>query len=470
MGHIHDRPAADAGTGTTARLLDLAADLDWEILPEGVRRAAARHLIDTLGAMVGGAGGELSDRVERTLAALRPEGTVTVPGRTRRLDLLDAAYLGGISAHGIEVDDGYREGAVHPGAVIVPALLPLAVARKASGRELLVAMIAGYEVMLRVAKACHPALRRRGFHPTAIVGPLGAAAAAGCFLGLSRERISNALGIAASSSAGLHAYVNGGADVKRLHAGHAAREGLQAALLAKQDVAGPPGVLEGQDGFFQAFTSAAEAPAIAAAATALATSDHFLIGDCYIKPFTCCRHLHPAAEALIRLVAENGIDATSIDGITVETYGLAAEHAAVPWSDFASAQLSFPYVMATAASFGDVTLRHFAPENLANPKIARLCGTVRVLVAEDMDQAYPRLRPSRVTVTAAGRTFRLQVDEATGAPEMPLSDERLGRKFLDLAAPTLGAERPAAVLGELWRIAERDDVSTLIAGLTPAEN
>ena len=123
---------------------------------------------------------------------------------------------------------GSARGTIHPGAPIVSALLPLAHGGRVAGKDLLVAMVAGYEAALAIAFACHPSLRRGAIIPTATIGTLGAAVAASKLLGLPYELASNALGLSASSAAGLHAYVNGGADVKRLHPGHAAREGLQA--------------------------------------------------------------------------------------------------------------------------------------------------------------------------------------------------------------------------------------------------
>ena len=233
MQHMAKSGEAGPRSKPTAELLRFAVDLSWSDVPDDVRHTAKRHLLDTVGAMIAGAQGDITVKAESLLAAIRPSGPIPVPGRTRPADLLDAAFLGGISAHGIELDDGFTQGAVHPGAPIVSALLPIAYDRHASGADLLVAMIAGYQALLAIAEACHPSLRRRGFHPTGVIGVLGASVAAARLLGLSEHDTSNALGLAASSAAGLHAYVSGGADVKRLHGGHAAREGLQAALLGK---------------------------------------------------------------------------------------------------------------------------------------------------------------------------------------------------------------------------------------------
>src|SRR5262249_38977560 len=139
------------------------------------------------------------------------------------------------------------------GCVVIPTSLAVAYDRKASGRALIEAIIAGYETNIALARACAPDLRQRGFHPTSAVGPFGAAMATAKLRGLSSQQRANALGIAASSGAGLFAFVNGGGDIKRLHAGHASREGMQAALLAEQGTEGPPHVIEARDGFMQAF-------------------------------------------------------------------------------------------------------------------------------------------------------------------------------------------------------------------------
>src|SRR6202007_3005537 len=139
-------------------------------------------------------------------------------------------------------------GSAHCGCTVVPAALSVGYERAISGAQLIEAVVAGYEVAICLARACAPDLRQRGFHPTSAVGPFGAAMATAKLRGLNATQRANALGIAASSAAGLFAFVGGGGDIKRLHAGHASREGMQAALLAEQGTEGPPGVIESRDG------------------------------------------------------------------------------------------------------------------------------------------------------------------------------------------------------------------------------
>jgi 2-methylcitrate dehydratase PrpD len=227
-------------TGVTAALVGFVQKLKHTGLSHEVRHHARRHLLDTAAVMIAGAGREVAAKAQSVLARLRSGGRIPVPGRSSRADLLDAAFLGRTAAHGLELDDGFRQGSVHPGCVVVPAALAVAYAQRVSGAELLEAVVAGYEAVTAIGAACHPHLRQRGFHPTSIVGVFGSAAAAGKILRLSSAEINNTVGLAASSAAGLFAFVNGGADVKRLHAGHAAREGLQAAILAQAGIQGPP--------------------------------------------------------------------------------------------------------------------------------------------------------------------------------------------------------------------------------------
>src|SRR5262249_56152466 len=133
------------------------------------------------------------------LAAARPAGPTPVPGRGRRADLIDGAFLGGTAAHGIELDDGFRQGSVHPGCAVVPAALALGCARHSNGQTLMEAIVAGYETMIAIGRACHPQLRQRGFHPTAAVGVFGSAAAAGKLARLSAQRLANPFGPAPPS-------------------------------------------------------------------------------------------------------------------------------------------------------------------------------------------------------------------------------------------------------------------------------
>src|SRR5437660_575659 len=445
--------------GATGTIVTFASGLRYADLSEEVRYYARRHLLDTVGVMIAGAPGDVATNAETMLASVRQGGDVPVPGRVKRHDLLDAAFLGGTAAHGIELDDGYRVGSAHCGCTVVPAALSAGYERAITGAQLLEAVVAGYEVAICLAPACAPDLRQRGFHPTSAVGPFGAAVAVAKLRGMTGQQIADALGIAASAAAGLFAFVNGGADIKRLHAGHASREGIQAALLAELGVQGPPNVVEARDGFMQAF---AFGRSDKARAIALPPDVPFGITDCYIKPYACCRHIQPAVEALFGLLNDENIAANDISHVDVETYRIAAEHAHTGWDDYASAQLSFPYLMGLAARYRGIKVQHFNAETRADPTFGEFASKLTVTAPAEIDSLYPKLRPARVTVTTSRGKFTRQADEALGSRLVPLDDAGLEQKFIDNVEPVLGATRAKALAKQLWAIEAASDIRPLI--------
>jgi 2-methylcitrate dehydratase PrpD len=455
--HVEALHTLAPAAGATDALIDFANALTYDALDAETRHYARRHLLDTVGCMIAGAPGEVASRAEAVVASVRPAGNIPVPGRARRADLLDAAFLGGTAAHGIELDDGFRQGSVHPGCTVVPAVLSLGYQKGASGKALIEAIVAGYEIPIAIARACHPDLRQRGFHPTGACAVFGAAIASAKLRGLTRQQLSDAMGIAASSSAGLFAFVNGGADIKRLHAGHASREGLQAALLAEQGVQGPPGVIESRDGFMQAFAFGRIDKA-----RAITLPPPFGITDCYIKPYACCRHIQPAVEALIGLANDEKIAADEVTRIDVETYRIAAEHAHTGWDDFASAQLSFPFLIGLALTRRGIKMAYFTDEARRDPAFERIARMLHVSAPTEIDRLYPQLRPARVTVTTPRGKFVRQADEALGSRIVPLDDAGLKGKFDELVEPVLGAARTAELRERLWEIETAADVRPVV--------
>jgi 2-methylcitrate dehydratase PrpD len=454
-GAVTLHPAA----GATATIVSFANGLRHADLSDEVRHYARRHLLDTIGVMIAGAPGDVATNAEAMLASVRSGGRIPVPGRASRHDLLDAAFLGGTAAHGIELDDGYRVGSAHCGCTVVPAALSVGYERGASGTQIIEAVVAGYEVAICLARACAPDLRQRGFHPTSAVGPFGAAVATARLRGLNDREIADALGIAASAAAGLFAFVNGGADIKRLHAGHASREGIQAALLAERGVQGPPNVIEARDGFMQAF---AFGRSDKARPVALPPDVAFGITDCYIKPYACCRHIQPAVEALFGLLNDENIAADDISHVDVETYRIAAEHAHTGWDDYASAQLSFPYLMGLAARYRGIKVRHFDAETRRDPAFAEFARRLTITAPPEIDGLYPKLRPARVTVTTPRGKFVRQADEALGSRIVPLDDAGLEAKFIELVGPVLGDARAKTLVRQLWDVEAAGDIRPLV--------
>jgi 2-methylcitrate dehydratase PrpD len=188
----------------------------------------------------------------------------------------------------------------------------------------------------------------------------------------------------------------------------------------------------------------------------------FGITDCYIKPYPCCRHIQPAVEALIGLLTDEKIATEDVERIDTETYRIAAAHAETGWDDFASAQLSFPYLMALALKFRAIKLPHFSAQQRRDPGLAALAAKVHVTAPPEIDRLYPKLRPARVTLTTARGTFTRQADEALGSRLVPLDDQGLQAKFDALVEPVLGAPATAALTRGLWAIEDTGDVGALV--------
>lgn len=452
----------------TRQFAEFSAGLRYEQLSDVERHACARHLLDTVGACVAGATSDVSRIAAGFAQSLGSTGNARIPGRRERFDILTAAWLGGAAAHGLEVDDGYRPGSVHPGCVVIPALLAAATEKRTDGRALMTALAVGYEVSTRLAEAIHPASRDRGFHNTSIAGVFAAACAVGSLRGQDAETMEQAMGIAASSAAGLFAFLEGGGEIKRLHAGFAAREGLMAALLAERGMTGPRGVIEGPDGFLQAYAGRSATAMLAGGLWPRHDAAPLNVTRCYMKPYACCRHIHPGIDAVLDVMGAEAVQAEEIAGVHSATYGIAARHARGNWGDMASAQLSYQFCVATAMRHGKVTVEAFGPDGRADPTTNAYCRLVSVSVDDQCQETYPSLRSARVGVVLRdGRRFERFVDEPSGSARHPLSDEAVVAKFMDLSMPVIGETQSRLAADALLNVHLARDTGELLSRLEP---
>lgn len=452
----------------TRQFAEFCASLRYEHLSDVERNACARHLLDTVGACVAGTTSDVSRIAAGFAQSLGSTGNARIPGRRERFDILTAAWLGGAAAHGLEVDDGYRPGSVHPGCVVIPALLAVATEKETDGRALMTALAVGYEVSTRLAEAIHPASRDRGFHNTSVAGVFAAACAVGSLRGQDAETMEQAMGIAASSAAGLFAFLEGGGEIKRLHAGFAAREGLMAALLAERGMTGPRGVIEGPDGFLQAYAGRSAAATLAQGLWPRHNTAPLNVTRCYMKPYACCRHIHPGIDAVLDVMGAEAVQAEEIAEVHSATYGIAARHARGNWGDMASAQLSYQFCIATAMRHGKVTVEAFGADGRADPTTNAYCRLVSVSVDDQCQETYPSLRSARVGVVLRdGRRFERFVDEPSGSARHPLSDEAVVAKFMDLSMPVIGETQSRLAADALLNIHLARDTGELLSRLEP---
>lgn len=449
-------PSLDA----TRQLAEFAAGLRYANLVEEERRAVRRHVLDTLGAIVAGSGQDVTRIVCETFKAAGLSGTAVAAGIAQPLDLLSAMYVMGTAAHGLELDDGYRAGSVHPGAVVVPAALAVAATQDRDGASFMTAVATGYEAATRLAEAIHPQSRQRGFHNTSLVGPLAAAVATGVLRGHDAATVEQTLGLAASTSAGLFAFLHGGGEVKRVHAGHAAREGTLAAMQAERGLTGPLGVLEQKDGLFQAFST----PEAAARFKISRRPDLLAVTRCYMKPYACCRHLHPAIDGVLQIMSEEKLCAGDVQTADIATYAIAAEHAHTGWGNMASAQMSFPFCIGLALEGKPLDIADFDEATRKDAAVAVQARKVKIGVDRDCDTSYPSTRSAKVRITTeTGQQFERFIDEPYGSAKTPLDDIALKAKFMRLATPVLGDARAEAVVRLVDRLDTVKSMSELSA-------
>jgi 2-methylcitrate dehydratase PrpD len=439
----HDTTAAQ-------RFAAFAASLHGAPLAPEVIHHAKRAIVDWYAALLPGAVEPPPTLLERALADDLDRGGARL-ALGRAATVRTAALINGTAAHTVEVDDIYREAIYHPGAPTIAAALALAQARRATGMEMIRAVVAGYEVSTRIGAALGRA-HYRHWHNTGTVGTFGAVSAAATLLGLDAGRHAHALCTGATFAAGLQQAFRMDSMSKPLHAGHAAEAGVLAALAAEQGVTGSLDVLDGDAGLGRAMGDGPDWHA----ATATLGSD-FHITRMTFKNHACCGHTFAPIDGALELQRRMGNPRwQDVQRVEIATYGPALAVAGTPDPRTAAeARFSIPFVVATALIHGSVRLSAFTPERLADADIRALMARIRLSVDPELDGRFPGQRAARVRITTAdGREGDYLQPTRKGDPEQPLTDAELSDKFMELAAPVAGEARAGALLARLWALEE----------------
>ncbi len=399
-------------------------------LPSPSVAIAPTYVIDWLGSVLAGAATEAGGMLVEH-ARQRPEAAASVLGTGLRRSPEVAAFVNGGLSHIVEMDDLHRASVLHPGAVVIPAALAAAEIADASGGEFLAAVVAGYEVAIRIGEAVGKR-HYRYFHNTATCGVFGAAAAAGWLLGLDADQMVWAFGNAGTQACGLWEFNADGAMSKHLHAGRAAAAGLVAAELGGRGFTGARRILEGERGFFAATAPDAEPERVIEGLDSWA--DHPRIEGVSIKPHSSCRHTHAGIDAALDLRPE--ISGQQLDVIEIGTYQAAVDLCDNPEpADPYAAKFSLQYCIAAALTWGHVSPADFSPDSIADPTVRALLPNVSVVAEPEFETLYPREWPVRLRLrSTAGGSWDRHVSSPKGDPENPLSEGELETKFRQLAA------------------------------------
>jgi 2-methylcitrate dehydratase PrpD len=397
--------------------------------------AAARVRMLDYAANVLGGGGREPVRVLARHAARHP-GPFALPGGGRASGEW-AAWVYGASAHVLECDDTHQPSSSHPGAPVISAALVAAVEAGASLAAVARAMVAGYEVMCRIASASGPAAEyERGFHPTGTAGVFGAAAAVAVVLGLEPDRVASALGVAGSLSSGSMSFLAGGGENKVLNAGHAAQAGLVAARLAADGFRGPSDPFSPPHGYFAGHNPRADPGAL------VAGLDHGppAIERTSLKAHGCCRYEQAPIDAVLALREAHAIEPAEVAAVRVGVlsggWALVAEPEAAKRrpANVVDAQFSMPFGAAIALLRGHALPSDHADASLADPGVHALMDRVHCYRDPALDALWPAHWPAEVTIELrGGRAVRQRVEHPKGDPENPLSPAELRAKLAGLA-------------------------------------
>lgn len=440
------------------RLLDRVHDLRFDELPEAAVTQVKASLLDLLGVALAGWSEPESSIVHEHVVSTYAAGAASVIGAETRVTPEGAALANGTLAHALDYDDTSWTYIGHASAVLVPAALAIGEVCGSSGRELVSAYTAGLEVAARVGESLTDEFAGRGWHLTSTIGVLGAAVAAARLLGLDREQLGRAFGIAASRASGLKA--NFGYTVKPLHAGMAAADGLSSALLAQAGLTANPEALEDRLGFFSAFAGMrAPEPMNAGEPLAIVTD------GVAFKRYPSCTGSHPALDAVLAIVSEEGVAAADIESIRVGTTPEVPGELLHPWpANGAQAKFSMGYAIAVALTNRRVGLDCFSDEIVADEAIGELIGRCEVFVDPNLERSgNPRWPAAAVTITTtAGETHHRRVDAAKGNPGNELTSAELEQKFFECAATRLPDAQATALRDLVARLEQVEDIGELL--------
>jgi 2-methylcitrate dehydratase PrpD len=386
----------------------------------------------------------------------KPESTL-IPDNTKTMTLL-AALVNGASSHMVEMDDLHRESVFHPAAPIMPAVFAAAEREKASGEDLILAIIAGYEVGIRVAVSVGQSHYHR-WHTTSTCGTFGAAAGAAKILGLDGNQVVWALGSAGTQASGLWEFLVESAMSKQLHPGKSALNGLLSALLAQKGFTGARRILEGEKGFFRATSKDFDEEKCL-----VGLGKKFLFERNSLKYYASCGHTHSAIEAVLQATKAKPIKVEEIRRVDLFIYEAALDlldgvDPATPYV----AKFSLPFCIATALRYGHVNTGDFIETRLQDPDLLQLMERIKIHSDPELTMHYPGKWPARVEImTRDNKSLKGSSDYPKGDPENPLQEQDVIDKFRDLTKGLLSDSTAESIVERVMGLENIEDVSRLL--------
>lgn len=450
----------------TRQLAEFASALSFDRLPPALVSRIKLHVLDGLGVALRGAALPWTAQVRDYVIAEGASPVAALWGTGQRSSIANAALVNGTAGHAFEMDDIHKESVVHPNSLAVPVAIAIAQARpEITGRDLLNAIVAGYEVGTRVGNAATTALFLNGFHPQGTSGVFVAAATASRLLGLDADATHRALGIAGSLGAGLMA-AQEGAMVKRLHSGRAAQSGVMAALLAARGFTGIDNVLEAEyGGFLSGFGHGGYR---------LDRLTHGLgadweAGKVGFKMYPNVTSIHTSLDALHAILDDARLTARDIESIEVGCGHMTYVHTAWTYRPrgVTAAQMNLFYGLAVMALRGKVDAGDYADDRIADPEVLAFIPRIRAYEDAELEAMGAAWRhAARVTVRSrSGESWSREMLNRRGSPENDVDAADVSHKFHVNVDGLIGKDAARAIEEDVARLDTLGDLRALAARL-----
>lgn len=449
-------------TNTTRALAEFLAELRYEDIPDAVLDRCEELFLDWLGSALAGKDYAPIPIFERFALLMGPHA-----GKSEILTLRTstspyfAAFVNAAASHVVEQDDLHNSSVLHPGTVVFPAVLAAAQAEGKSGRELIVAAVAGYEAGIRIGESLgrsHYTI----FHTTGTVGTLAAAVGVGKLLGFSSDDFMHALGSAGTQAAGLWEFLRDGADSKQLHTAKAAADGLLAAYMTADGLTGAQRILDGKQGMAAGMSQDADPVCLADQ-----LGKRWALIETSFKFHASCRHTHPAADALLAVMEREGLDYSDISAVVTPVHQAAIDVLGPvdEPSTVHQAKFSMGTVLGLIAVHGKAGLEEFQTHALKDEEVAVFRRLVTMRLDPEVNEAYPSKWIGKVEVTTQnGQVHQATVRDPKGDPENTLSRTELEHKFRRLVgfSGAVDESESKQLVAFSWGLRELDSLPMLL--------
>jgi 2-methylcitrate dehydratase PrpD len=459
-----------AARTTTQRVAEYALSLHAAALSPATIEHAKQAVLDLIGiAARARAESDTTKIVHRVVREMDAGGKATAVAYGPQFSVQYAALLNGCSFHALDFDDTHELSSLHPGAPVIAASLPVAEQLGTNGSALLAAIVAGYDVTVRLGIAVRPHVHyARGFHPTATAGTFGATAAVARLRRATAATLASAFGINLSQAAGSLQFSADGAQTKPLQVGLAAHNAVLAERFAAAGLRGPAEAFEGRSGFLHAYSDGADAADI------LDTWDGVHeIDRTAFKPYPCCRYIHSAVDQLAEIVREHRLAPGAIDAVRIGLPAAGMRLVGDPEEGkrrprtVVDKQFSMYHAAAATIVWGSVRWDDYARPD--DPQLARLIERITVSNDAEIEALAPRMA-SKVEVDAGDVHERRVATSPRGEPDRPLAWDELIAKFDDLASVTWDAARRKRIVDNVRRLDRITDVRSFTAELAADRN